>query len=185
MEGVDGLPLAQIEERSRSSPQIHPTSIPPTRNGQDVQVANQRGQVVDVVRPLRALTRHFCIHTVEAVGSIPTTPTQSFNYLREPPLRQNRSGTSSGTSFWRDRAVAACIVGHRGAGATRIERRFPKSGRGAVSETATAGRKPGCGHRLAARADAGSARNRNTWAQLGHADRWSYFLASLGGRMPR
>src|SRR5450631_2036830 len=67
------------------APESVPLSIPPARNDPDVQVAIQRGQVVDLVRPLRAVTHHFRIHTVEAVGSIPTTPTQNFNYLGETP----------------------------------------------------------------------------------------------------
>ena len=71
-EGLLRLPPLQRENRVQES---IPLPIPPARNGLDVQVAIQRGQVADFTRPLRVETPISRLHTVEAEGSIPSTPT--------------------------------------------------------------------------------------------------------------
>jgi hypothetical protein len=53
----------------------HLSPVTPTRNGLDVQVAIQRGQVADFTWPLRVETPSRRLHTVEVAGSIPATPT--------------------------------------------------------------------------------------------------------------
>src|ERR1022692_816414 len=72
-----GTPIFPLEGRSDPSiPPIRrvdaiPPPIPPARNGLDVQVANQRGQVADFIWPLRAETPFRPLAKVDVEGSNP------------------------------------------------------------------------------------------------------------------
>src|ERR1022692_190182 len=72
-----GTPIFPPEGRSDPAiPPIRrvdaiPPPIPPARNGLDVQVAIQRGQVVDFTRPLRAETPFRPLAKVDVEGSNP------------------------------------------------------------------------------------------------------------------
>ena len=63
-------PTSTCPERT-SAPKSTPPAIPPARNGLDVQVANQHGQVADFIWPLRAEAPFRPLAKVDVEGSNP------------------------------------------------------------------------------------------------------------------